>query len=256
MTTSSGSGIRLHTDGHIARITLDRPEHHNALQAIDVAAFMTALDQVEANGAVRALIVTGSGDSTFCSGASLHQMESGEMNGEIFEALTDRLAGARPATICGLNGSVYGGGAELALSCDFRIGVSGSRLSVTAAKLGICYPLGGVRRYVQRLGIGATNRILLAAEQFDADEMLRTGFLTDLVAPEALESAIAGLAERIAGLAPLAVQAMKQLIRGVAEETIDPDEVKRLIAGCYDSADLREGLRAHHEARPPKFEGR
>jgi enoyl-CoA hydratase/carnithine racemase len=256
VTTPSESGIRLHTDGHIARITLDRPEHHNALQAIDLAALMTALDQVEANGAIRAVIVTGSGDSTFCSGASLRQMESGEMNGEMFEALTDRLVAVRPPTICGLNGSVYGGGAELALSCDFRIGVSGSRLSVTAAKLGICYPLGGVRRYVQRLGIGTTNRILLAAEEFDADEMLRTGFLTELVAPEALMSTVEALAARIAGLAPLAVQAMKQLIRGVAEGAIDADEARRLIAECADSSDLREGLRAYHEDRSPDFEGR
>ena len=109
---------------------------------------------------------------------------------------------------------------------------------------------------MQRLGVGTTNRILLAAEELDADEMLRTGFLTQIVEPGELPAAVAVLAERIAGLAPLAVQAMKRIIRDIADGTMNRDEASRLIAACVDSADLQEGLQAHEEGRPAVFEGR
>ena len=78
------------------------------------------------------------------------------------QTLTDRLAAVRVPVICALNGSVYGGGAEIALCCDFRIGVRGSRLAVPAARLGVCYPLGGLTRYVQRLGLATAERLLVA----------------------------------------------------------------------------------------------
>ena len=256
VTTSSDHGIRLRADAHIARITLDRPEQHNALQAVDVAAFKGALDEIESSSDPRVLIVTGTGNSTFCSGASLDQMRTGEMSGAIFETLTNRLAAVRTPTISALNGSVYGGGAEIALCCDFRIGVSGSLLSVPAARLGVCYPPDGLARYVQRLGIATTNRILLAAEEFDANEMLRTGFLTQLVAAEALDPTVDEFATRIAGLAPLAVQAMKQILRDISAGAVDREEAARLIAECADSADVQEGLQAHEEGRPPNFAGR
>jgi enoyl-CoA hydratase/carnithine racemase len=83
-------------------------------------------------------------------------MESGEMSGRIFETLTEDLAAVRVPTICALNGSAYGGGTEIALCCDFRIGVSGSRMSVPAARLGICYPASGLRRFVEALGLSTS----------------------------------------------------------------------------------------------------
>ena len=115
--------------------------------------------EIEANRDLRVLVLTGAGDATFSSGASLAQMQTGEMSGEIFDTLTGRLAGVRVPTVCALNGNVYGGGAELALCCDFRVGRHGMRLSVPAARLGVCYPIGGLTRYVERLGLSSASRI-------------------------------------------------------------------------------------------------
>lgn len=252
----SNAHPHLAIDGHVARIVLDRPERHNALEAVDLERFREQLASVEADEAVRVLVVTGSGDATFCSGASLGEVESGKMSGAVFETLTNDLSAARMPTICGLNGSAYGGGAEIALCCDFRIGVVGSRMSVPAARLGICYPASGLRRYLGALGPAVTRRIMLAGEELDADEMLRTGFLDRLVQRDELETAVDGLASHLASLAPLALQAMKRILRGLALGSLDEAETREVVARCEASEDLREGLRARRDGRPPEFRGR
>jgi len=249
------SAIRVDVDGPVARITLDRPERHNALDAADVSGFRRTLDDIDANHAVRVLVLTGAGESTFCSGASLDQMRTGEMSGALFDTLTDRLANLRVPTICRLNGSAYGGGAELALCCDLRIGVTGMRLSVPAAALGVCYPLGGLSRYVQRLGLPAASRILLAAEELDGPQLVGIGFLARLVEPEALDETVDALTDRIASLAPLAVTSMKRILLDIVSHAVEPGEAQRLIDRCAASDDLREGLAARSEGRKPRFRG-
>lgn len=237
-------------------MTLDRPGRHNALGAADVADFRDVLREVAANPHVRVLVLTGAGGRTFCAGASLEEMESGEMSGEIFDGLTDALTALPQPTVARLGGSVYGGGAELALCCDFRIGVPGIRLAVPAAELGVCYPLGGLRRYVGRLGLGTASRILLAAEELDAQELHRTGYLTHLVERDALDATVDEMARRLTRLAPLAVRSMKRLLHDLAGGAVDADEALRLMAECAASEDVREGLRAKREGRPPEFRGR
>lgn len=249
-------GVLVQRSGPVVRLVLDRPDRHNALEAADVEALKDALRDAADDDDVRVVILTGSGAETFSSGASLGQMETGEMSGALFETLSDRLAGLDLPTIARINGSVYGGGGELALCCDIRIGVRGSRLRVPAARLGVCYPPGGLRRYVTRLGLGPASRILLAAEELDADEMLRTGFLTHLVDLHDLDPQVDLLAEEIAGLAPLAVRNMKRILRGIADGGLDPGVAERLVEECASSDDLREGLRAWKEGRAPRFQGR
>lgn len=247
---------RLATDGPVARIVLDRPERHNALGADDLEAFRAHLATVQADETVRVLVVTGSGDSTFCSGALLDQIASGEMSGRIFETLTADLAGVRVPTICALNGSAYGGGAEIALCCDFRIGVRGSRMSVPPARLGICYPASGLERFVRTVGLQTTRRVMMAAEELSAEEMLAAGYLDRLVAREELDTATGEMAERLAGLAPLALQAMKRILRAIVSGALDGAEVEELVRRCETSEDLKEGLLARREGRAPEFRGR
>ena len=256
MTTNDSSGILFERDEHIVRITLDRPERHNALEVADVDRMVAVLDDVEADDTIRVLLLTGSGDRTFCSGASLDQMSSGQMSGELFDTMTDRLAALRVPTVCALNGDVYGGGAELALCCDFRIGVEGMRMSVPAARLGVCYPIGGLTRYVRRLGPGTANRILLSAEEMDGAELFRVGFLTELTTRTAFDAAVSDRVGRLAELAPLAVQSMKRLMRAISDDSTDTLDVDRIIQRCTASDDLREGIRAWKERRDPRFEGR
>jgi enoyl-CoA hydratase/carnithine racemase len=246
----------LTVDDHVARITLNRPDRHNALEADDIELFRAALATISADPDVRVLVVTGSGTSTFCAGASLKQLNTGRMSGAVFETLTDDLESLRVPTVAAINGGVYGGGAEIALCCDFRIGVTTTRLSVPAAKLGICYPIGGLRRYVERLGLDTAKRVLVANDELTAIELLQIGFLHRLVEAERLEAEADALAVRLAGLAPLAVQGMKRILGEIASGTLDPAAALETVERCMASEDLREGLRAQRAGEEPRFTGR
>lgn len=186
--SKTNAPVLLTMDGAVARILLTNPLKHNSLTAMGIDLFIDCLNQVEANRDIRVLIITGQGEKTFCAGASLEEMSSGDMTGEKFETLTDRVAAMPMPVVCALNGSVYGGGSELALCCDFRIGVYGMRLKVPAAEIGLCYPPNGIRRYVKRLGVTTAKRILVAAEVLDAEMLLRVGYLTHLVLHDEVET--------------------------------------------------------------------
>jgi enoyl-CoA hydratase/carnithine racemase len=130
------------------------------------------------------------------------------------------------------------------------------RMSVPAARLGICYPASGLRRFVAAIGLSATRRVMLAGEALETEEMLDVGFLDWLVAADDLVSATEELADRLAGLAPLAVQAMKRVLASLRTGDLGDDEIAELVRRCQESEDLREGLRARREGRPAEFRGR
>ena len=242
--------------GHIAKITLNCPERHNSLGVEELHAIQAHLATVRADEQLRVLLVTGAGEKTFCAGASLKQLGAGLIDGDTFQATTDQLAALEIPTICALNGNVFGGGVELALSCDFRIGIEGTRMRVPAAAIGLCYPLSGINRFVERLGVNLAKRILVASEVFDADKMLEIGFLDHLVLPAELEHFALDKASHIAHLAPLAVRAMKEILHQAAAGGIDMDSAGELSRQCQDSADLIEGFAAQREKRSPKFSGK
>jgi len=252
----SQAPVLLTVNGAIARIVLNNPAKHNSLTAEGLALFIEHLDRVETDPDIRVLVITGRGEKTFCAGASLDQIASGAMSGEKFEVLTDRLAALPLPVICALNGSVYGGGSEIALCCDFRIGVYGMRLKVPAAEIGLCYPLNGIGRYVSRLGVTTAKRILIAAEVLEAETLLRVGYLTHLVLQDELEVETEKLVASLLPLAPLSVSTMKQLCDRMAEGDLELPEARDRIARCQRSGDLEEGLRARREQRDPIFSHR
>lgn len=241
---------------HVARLTLANPEKHNALGRAEFAAMRRAFSELRTSSYVRVLVVTGAGDKTFCAGASLQELNAGAISGDDYQDMTDELAELPIPTVCALNGNVFGGGVELALSCDFRIGVEGTRMRVPAATLGLCYPPRGIDRFVRRLGPSAARRILVGAETFAADDMLRLGFLDHLVMPAQLQQTVDDYAARLAALAPLSVRAMKEIIERSAAGTLLMAEAQKLAATCDASEDLKEGFAAKKEKRAPAFSGR
>jgi len=240
---------------HIASITLNNPDRHNSLGEDELAALQHHLRVIENDTAIRVLVLTGSGGKTFCAGAALGQLSAGTISANRFQDTTDQLAALRVPTICAANGSIYGGGAELALSCDFRIGVTGSRLRVPAANIGLCYPTAGIVRFVERLGLSLAKRILMAAETFEAQQLLEIGFFDHLVAPSELQARAGLLAADLADLAPLALQSMKLLLQQAVAGSIDSEQALALSRRCSASQDLQEGFAAQREKRKPVFTG-
>lgn len=255
-TTAMSDTILYRRNGHIGYLTLNIPERHNALGMDELVAIQGHLAAMSKDTQLRALVVTGAGTKTFCAGASLTQLGSGEIDGNTFQATTDQLAALAVPTICAINGNVFGGGVELALSCDFRIGIEGSRLRVPAASIGLCYPISGIRRFVECLGVSLAKRILVASEEFNAQHMLEIGFLDHLVLPRQLNEHAQEMASHISGLAPLAVRAMKTILQQSAGGAIDMEAAEALSMECQESADLVEGLAAQREKRSPRFSGK
>jgi len=245
-----------------AVVRLNRPREHNRLEPVDLAVLRETFDSIEADPSVRVLVLTGTGKS-FSSGFHIGALadrlagkDAPDEDRDAFERMVDRLEALRVPTIAALNGSVYGGATDLALACDFRIGVEGMRLLMPAARLGIVYYASGIRRYVNRLGVAAAKQLFLIAEPIDAAAMLRIGYLDEVVAPEDLMPRADPLAATLAANAPLAIAGLKRAINETAAGALDRDALSAVRAVCTTSADHAEGVRAWTEKRPPVFAGR
>jgi enoyl-CoA hydratase/carnithine racemase len=245
-----------------ALVRLNRPREHNRLEPDDLAVLRETFTRIDMDPSIRVLVLTGTGKS-FSSGfhiGALADRLAGKgapvEDRDAFERMVDRLEALRVPTIAALNGSVYGGATDLALACDFRIGVEGMRLLMPAARLGIVYYASGIRRYVNRLGVAAAKQLFLTAQPIDAVEMLRIGYLDEVVAAGELMPRAEALAETLLANAPLAVAGLKRAINETAAGALDRDALAAVRAACSASADHREGVKAWTEKRSPVFSGR
>lgn len=238
-----------------AAVTFRRPERHNALDIADLEALDLTLSELAARPDLRMLVLKAEGRS-FCSGVDLGSVAGHDWRDNPLERVSDRLESLPFPTLCVLQGGVYGGGTDLALACDFRLGARGIKCFIPPAKLGIQYHPHGLKRAVARLGLGPAKRLFLAAESFDDAEMLRTHFVDWLVAPEDLGSRAEALADTLAGLAPLALRGMKQSLNDIADGSFDERAARDRAAGSFHTEDFQEGRRAMAEKRPARFSGR
>jgi len=229
---------RLQRTGDLYRVTLDRPAEHNRLDPADVDALLALFEQLAADGSVRALVVTGAGDRTFSSGYTLQAIVD-EPDAR-FARMLDALETLPFPTVAALNGSVYGGATDLALCCDFRIGSPGLKMFMPAAKFGLHYYPGGMRRYLTRLGLPAASKLLLTAMTIEADEMLRIGFLTDLVPRDALCARVDAYLDHVARAAPRVVAGMKRHLHALAQAGLDSEAGRAAMASMADA--YRESL--------------
>ncbi len=239
-------------DGAVATLTLRRPERANSLTADDLECIATQLAQVNADPQVLVLQLRSTG-KYFCSGYDI-----GSIGGEHkldFGAVVDALEEARPVTIAVLHGGVYGGATDLALACDFRVGVPDTDMFMPAARLGLHYYQSGLERYVTRLGLDNAKRLFLTAQKIGAAQMLQIGYLTHLAAHGQLDAEVAALTGACAGMAPIALTGMKRHLNRIARGTLDAAALQADLLRAYASADLREGQAAWAQKRAPRFTG-
>ena len=246
--------------GARATIRLNRPRHHNRLQADDLDVLLKLFDQVEADPALRVLVLTGTGRTFICRLRSRFgrraRASAGEQRsaGSAFEVVVNRLEDLSVPTICRLNGGVYGGSTDLALACDFRIGVDTAEMFMPAARLGLHYYRSGIARYVSRLGVDNAKMLFLTAQK---DR--RTRDAADRVPHrdgarcEALDEEVDRLASILAANAPRAMAGMKRAINEFAHGKLDEAAADQRHRDSMRGAEIKEGIKARAEKRPPKY---
>ncbi len=259
----------LHIQHGRATITLNRPDHHNRLHTQDLLVLQQHFTALAADPTLRLLVLTGNGP-TFCSGfhigelggAAAGQHDTHDHHGAgptagpaLFAQTVDALEALPLPTICRLNGSVYGGATDLALACDFRVGVAGMALRMPAARLGLHYYPSGLQRYVTRLGLAAAKRLFLLAENMPAERLLALGYLDCLAASGQLDAEVQAMADALAAGAPLALRGMKTSLNEIARAELNLPALQQRAALCAASDDLREGQAAFSAKRSPRFTG-
>jgi enoyl-CoA hydratase/carnithine racemase len=239
----------------VATLTLRRPESANRLEPDDLKTVVAHLATVNRDPGILVLQIRGEG-KYFCSGYDISSLATQSGNPLGFEDMANAVEAARPVTIAVVHGGAYGGGTDVALACDFRIGTHAAEMFMPAARLGLHYYRGGLERYVTRLGLDIAKRLFLTADRFDAQSMRACGFLTDLVTADELEASIKSLTDTLAAMAPLALLGMKKHMNRIARGALDVDDLNADIARAAASEDIREGAAAWAAKRPPKFTGR
>lgn len=242
-------------DDRVATISLSRPAVANRLSPADLDTLNAHIETVNEHPNVLVLQIKSHG-KYFCSGYDIGSLgQSNAPSSLYFGQTVDRLEQARPVTVAVIQGGVYGGGTDLALACDFRIGSDQANMFMPATRLGLHFYPGGLRRYVTRLGLNQAKRLFLTAEKIDATEMLRIGFLTDLVPAAELDTNAQALIETLIQMAPIPLLGVKSYLNRIANGELDTQAIEALVKQSEKSQDLLEGALAFKEKRPPKFSG-
>ncbi len=248
---------KLQVSDATAWIMFDRPQHKNRLEQDDLDALHVMLRQLATERDVRVVVLTGRGD-VFSSGFNINGFATSGPGNALdgpggIGAVADALEAIPQPTIARLNGSVYGGATDLALACDFRVGITGMQAVMPAARLGLHYYKSGIVRYATRLGVDHAKRMFLTGEPVDAEELLRIGYLTQLVATDDLDEAVGALVHRLKRNAPMAVQGVKLALNALATGKWDEGVFLARAEAALNSRDLQEGINAYHEKRTPVF---
>ena len=258
--------IKIHIDGPVATITINRPDRLNAIDLPAWRALSDAADKLAASPAVRCVVLRGAGDRAFSSGADIKDFEAHRFDSrsaaeyaEVFEDALLKIEEMPQPTISMIQGVCVGGGLELAAATDIRIAAEGSRFGVPVAKIGIVAGWNELRRMIAVAGQAAVSYLVLSGRIIGHDEALLIGLVTAVVSPEDLESEVYGLANEIAAGAPISHADHKTMIRRIAAEpgieTLIAEE-RALQFRVFDTDDFNEGRRAFVAKRAPEFEGR
>ena len=256
--------VRAEDRGAVRVLVVDNPAKRNALDFQALEEIEEACARAETDG-VRCLLLRGAGDEAFSSGFDLAEMaltsRRGDRPDEAVERTADTLAALPCPTVAFLNGFAFGGGFELAVTCDLRVACAGVKLAMTPAKLGVVYPEGGLRRFADLVGSARARELFFVGRTIDAETALAWGLVNRVAPPATAEADALALADEIAGNAPLAVRGMKRILRlleATHERSLsdgERDEIAGLRRRAFESADLREGRRAWEERRAPRFRG-
>lgn len=255
----------------VARITLNRPEALNAYTFEMCRELQAALARFAADDAARVLLLTGAGERAFCTGGDVSgaDAEHARMVGDAvmghgremregMQAVVLALRRLDKPTVAVVRGYAVAGGLTLALACDFRLAARSARLGDTSNRLGLLPDEGGAWLFPRIMGLDRALKMTLLHEIYDAPEAERLGLVTEVVDDEQLEFRALQLAEALAAKAPLAVRLSKMMMAKAFESSLEHSMVDAQMAVMIanPSEDVKEGVAAFRDKRPPNFRGR
>jgi enoyl-CoA hydratase/carnithine racemase len=248
----------------VAHLELDHPPLNLLSQSVfdELDAALATLERAEP-GAVRAVVVTGSGERAFSAGSDVKAFEShrgaaGRAHFEREEAVTKRLADLPMPTIAAIEGNALGGGLELALACDIRVASEHASVGLPEVRLAVTPGAGGTQRLPRVVGVARAKELAFTGRILDAQEAERIGLVNRVVPAGQARAAADEIAAEIAQRGPLAVREVKRLIDRSVELDIDDGLAAEVDASerVFDTEDMLEGARAFFEKRPPTYRGK
>lgn len=254
--------VRIETEAGVRIITIDRPEKRNALNAAVRDGLTAAVAEAEADPDVRVVVFTGAGDKAFIAGADVSEFAGRT-------PLEQRRVMARPTvfdriwdlplpTIAMINGWCLGGGCELALACDLRVGADTAQLGQPEVRLGIIPGGGATQRLPRLVGYGKALQLVLSGEIIDAVAAYEIGLLDEIVPAVELRSRTLEIAGTMADKSPSTLALAKRALRAALEMPLSAglEQERDLFALAFATDDKVEGVQAFLEKRKPEWRGR
>ena len=256
--------VYVETDGPLAWIVMNRPDKLNAINKQMQADIVAGLDLLRGRDEVAVVILKGAGDRAFCAGADLNEfagrtpVDRWRYDKAHARRVFEEMERFPKPIISQAHGYAFGGGAELLLASDLRIAAADATIGLTEIRFGMIPGAGGTQRLARLVGEGQAMRLVLTGDTLSGKEAEAIG-LVEMAPPRAeLEETVATLALRIAGRAPIAVQAAKEAVRAAARSTLDGGLMHEigLSCLCFGTEDKDEAIAAFFENREPAFKGR
>jgi enoyl-CoA hydratase len=254
--------ITVERNGHVAVLTINRPDKLNTLNRNVHFEGISALDELRRDESVRVLVITGSGPKSFIAGADITEFEGQTpvTQRDLFleKTLFNTIDNFPKPVIAMINGFCLGGGNELALACDIRICSENARFSQPEINLGIIPGGGGTQRLTRLIGEGRAMEIILSGDMIDAATAHKFGLVNHVFAADELESKTMEFAAKIAEKAPIALQLCKEAVKFASRSNLD-EGLRRevdLFAIAFSTEDKHEGVSAFLEKRKPVFKGK
>ncbi|KAA0022412.1 enoyl-CoA hydratase [Antrihabitans cavernicola] len=252
--------ILLEKRGRVGVITLNRPKALNALNSQVLQELVVALDDLETDDGIGAILITGS-ERAFAAGADIKEMQPKsymDMFMADFFAGWDRLASARKPTIAAVSGFALGGGCELAMLCDILLASDTAKFGQPEIKLGVIPGIGGSQRLTRAVGKAKAMDLVLTGRNMDAEEAERAGLVARVIPADELLDEALKTAETIASMSLPVAMVAKEAVNRSFETTLSEGVrfERRVFHSLFATEDQKEGMAAFVEKRAPEFKNR
>ena len=254
--------IQIDREAPWALITVNRPDKLNALNKATISELHQAFKTLDADNAIRVIILTGKGEKAFVAGADISEFanfsvkEGASLSAHGQKSLFDFIEQLQTPVIAAINGYALGGGLELAMACHIRLASNNARLGLPEVSLGLIPGYGGTQRLPQLIGKGRAFEMIMTSGMIDAEKAAEYGLVNHVTAPDDLLAQAKKMAGKIANNSPTAIRyAIKAINAGFMYDADGFKTEVKAFGKCFGTADFKEGTTAFLEKRKARFSG-